>query len=441
MRSDEILSKARQYMVGGVSAGGRYHPSLKKPLILESADGCMLKDVDGKEWIDYHTAAGATLLGYNHPAIRDALQESIEMGFFLNNESVYHAELAEMICNMVPSADKVRLSNSGTEATLAALRLARAFTGRKKILKFEGHFHGMHEFLFYNWHNRLGNMNAEGEIDLVWDTGGMVEETDDLLVVIPYNDIGIFEKAIRKHGNELAAVICEPVMYNAGCIEPVPGYLEEIRRITRERDILLIFDEVLSGFRMHSGCAQGYYGVTPDLTTLGKAVGCGMALTALVGRDEVMNHLNPPGPVVMSGTYTGSLMPVMGALAALKVLSSDGFYEELNTSARYFYDRINELLALKKIKGVLQGLGARFGLFFGLEEPTHDYRKAAEDYNPRAWSRFVELAVDTGLYFHHYGDSLTPMHSGITSCHTREIYDETLNRMESIFTQMAREGV
>ncbi len=440
MRSDEILAKARRYLVGGVSAGGRYHPTLKGPLILESADGCTLRDVDGKEWIDYHTAAGATLLGYNHPAIREALEESITMGFFLNNESEYHADLAELIHRMVPSAEKVRLSNSGTEATLGALRLARAYAGRKKILKFEGHFHGMHEFLFYNWHNRLGSMDANGVIDKVWDTAGMVEEMNDLLVVIPYNDIEIFERTIRKNKNELAAVICEPVMYNAGCIEPLPGYLEEIRRITREQGVLLIFDEVLSGFRMHSGCAQGYYGVTPDLTTLGKAVGCGMTLTALVGREEVMNHLGPPGPVVMSGTYTGALMQVMGALAALEVLNGEGFFEDLNGGARYFYDRITELFEMKKLKGVVQGLGARFGLYFGLEEPTHDYRVAAAGYDPRAWSRFVELALEAGLYFHHYGDSLTPMHSGITTAHTREIYDETLNRMESIFAQMAREG-
>ncbi len=441
MKSDEILLKALRCMVGGVSAGGRYHPTLKKPLILASADGCTLTDVDGKEWIDYHNAAGATLLGYNHPAIRAALEKSIEMGFFLNNESKYHADLADLIHRMVPSADKVRLSNSGTEATLAALRLARAYTGRKKILKFEGHFHGMHEFLFYNWHNRLGAMNSHGEIEVVWDTAGMVEETDDLIIVIPYNDIEIFEKTVRRHREDLAAVICEPVMYNAGCIEPVPGYLEAMREITREHGILLIFDEVLSGFRMHSGCAQGYYGVTSDLTTLGKAVGCGMTLTALVGRDEVMARLNPVGPVVMSGTYTGSLMQVMGALAALEILNGDGFYDKLNNGSAYFYGRINELFELKKLKGVVQGLGARFGIYFGLEEPTHDYRTAAAAYNPKAWSRFVELALENGLYFHHYGDSLTPMHSGVTAAHTREVYDETLDRMESIFEQMVREGV
>ena len=440
MRSQEILERAGRCMVGGVTAGGRYHPTLKAPLLLESADGCLLRDVDGKEWIDYHTAAGATLLGYNHPAIREALQKSIEMGFFLNNESAYHAELAELIQRMVPSAEKVRLSNSGTEATLGAVRLARAHTGRRRILKFEGHFHGMHEFLFYNWHNRLGAAGADGEIQKVWDTAGMVEETDDLLVVIPYNDAALLERTVKKYRDDLAAVICEPVMYNAGCIEPVPGYLEELRRVTREHGVLLIFDEVLSGFRMHAGCAQGYYGVVPDLTTLGKAVGCGMTLTALVGREEVMNNLNPVGGVVMSGTYTGSLMPVMGALAALKILNGAGFFEELNRMAEGFYDSINELFERKKLKGVLQGLGARFGLYFGLEEPTHDYRVAAAGYDPLMWSRFVELAMEKGLYFHHYGDSLTPMHAGVTSAHTQGIYAETLNRMESIFAQMAREG-
>ena len=192
MKSDEMFEQAKRFMVGGVSAGGRYHPALKKPLILESADGCTMRDVDGNEWIDYHSCSGATLLGFNHPAIREALLQSIAKGFFINFESPYHAGLSAQISKMLPSAEKVRLANSGTEATLAALRLAREVTGKKKIIKFEGHFHGMHEFVFYNWHNRLGEVSPSGEIDKVWDSGGMVSETDSLLVVIPFNDLEMF---------------------------------------------------------------------------------------------------------------------------------------------------------------------------------------------------------------------------------------------------------
>jgi glutamate-1-semialdehyde 2,1-aminomutase len=205
--------------------------------------------------------------------------------------------------------------------------------------------------------------------------------------------------------------------------------------------MLLIFDEVLSGFRMHKGCAQGHYGVTPDLTTLGKVLGCGMTVAALVGKTEVMDHLNPVGKVVMSGTYTSSLTAVMGALAGLKVLDGAGFYEELNAKAGYFYAKVNELLHQKGVKGILHGLGARFGLYFGLEKPLFDYREVAAQYNRKAGRRFYELVSKTGLYFHDFGDGLTPMHAGITAVHTKEILDESLDRLSGVFAQMAREGL
>jgi glutamate-1-semialdehyde 2,1-aminomutase len=440
-RSDEVFARAKNVMTGGVSAGGRYHPSLRKPLLLESVDGCIMRDVDGQDWIDFHSCSGATLLGFNHPAIRRAVLESVEKGFFINFEGPQHEQFAAQVSAMVPSAEKVRLANSGTEATLAALRLARDFTGRRKFIKFEGHFHGMHEFLFYNWHNRLGAVKPSGEIEKVWDTAGMVPETDDLLVIIPWNDIAIFERTVAAHRGELAGVILEPVMYNAGCIEPRPGYLQQLREITRREGLLLIFDEVLSGFRMHRGGAQGHYGVTPDLTTLGKVLGCGMPVAALVGRTEVMHHLNPVGKVVMSGTYTSSLTAVMGALAGLRVLDGKGFYEELNANAAYFYDKVNELLRLKGVKGILHGLGARFGLYFGLEEPLYDYREVARRFNRKAGRRFAELVSTKGLYFHDFGDGLTPMHAGITAVHTRKILDESLNRLGDVFAEMAREGL
>jgi glutamate-1-semialdehyde 2,1-aminomutase len=439
MKSDEAYARAKRFMIGGVSAGGRYHPSLGKPLLLDSADGCIMRDLDGREWIDFHSASGATLLGFNHPAIRAALERSLEKGFFINFDSSAHADLAEQICAMVPSAERVRLANSGTEATLAALRLAREYTGRKKIIKFEGHFHGMHEFVFYNWHNRLGDMLPSGEIGKVWDTGGMVKEIDDLIIVIPWNDVSVFEKTVAAHRDEIGAVILEPVMYNAGCIEPRPGYLERLREITARQGILLIFDEVLSGFRMSADCAQGYYRVTPDLTTLGKVVGCGMTVAALVGKQEVMSHLNPTGRVVMSGTYTGSHMAVMGAAAALKVIAAPGFYDELNDKAGYFYGKVNELFRLNGLKGILHGLGARFGLYFGLESPPTDYRETVRCYDREAGRRFYELIIKKGLYFHDFGDGLTPMHAGITAAHTREILDESLNRINDVFRQMAGE--
>jgi len=439
MISDLLFERAKQVMVGGVSAGGRYNPSMKKPLLLSHADGCYMYDVDGSEWIDYHSCSGATLLGFNHPAIREALFKAIEKGFFMNFESEYHTELSELISKMVPSAEKVRFANSGTEATLAAIRVARGYTGKKRIIKFEGHFHGMHEFVFYNWHNRLGNIDGNKEISKVWDSGGMVDETDNLITIIPFNEPEILEQTIIRHKNDLAAVICEPVMYNAGCIEPKPGYLEFLRKITQENGIVLIFDEVLSGFRMHPGGAQAYYHVTPDLTTLGKVLGCGMTIAALVGKTEFMNALNPIGKVVMSGTYTGSLMSVMGAIAALKIVDNPKVFEDFNEIGEYFYTNINELMRKYSIKGIVQGLCSRFGLYFGLEQKTYDYREAAKAFDVDVSQLFLKKALDKYLYFHDFGRGITPMHSGLTTAHTRPIIDESLQRLEDVFKEMKKE--
>jgi glutamate-1-semialdehyde 2,1-aminomutase len=368
------------------------------------------------------------------------LNHAIEMGFFLNFETQYHAELAELICEMVPCAEKVRLCNSGTEATLSAVRLARAHTGKAKILKFEGHFHGMHEFVFYNWHSHLGERNEVGEIKPVQDTSGIPAAMDDLIIVIPYNDYELFESTIHRHKHEIAAVILEPVLYNAGCIESDREFLEKVRALTEEEGIVLMFDEVLSGFRMAKGGAQEYYGVTPDLSTLAKALGCGMTIAALVGKNQVMRHLNPEGKVIMSGTYTGSLINVLGALAALKVLNVPGFYDEMNKKADYFYGRFNRLFEQAGVSGRLQGLGARFGLYFGCKDPIRDFRDAAGCYHLAAGKRFIQLAVENNLYFHDYGDSIVPMHCGFTAVHTTEDFDETLERIEKIFAQMKREG-
>ena len=439
MTSDRLFERAKKVMVGGVSAGGRYNPSFGKPLFLTHVDGCHMYDVDGNDWIDYHSCSGATLLGFNHPAIREALGKAIEQGFFINFETEHHCELAETISSMVPSAEKVRFANSGTEATLAALRAARGYSGKKRIIKFEGHFHGMHEFVFYNWHNRLGKMAENREIAKVWDSGGMVDETDNLITIIPFNDEEVLAQTIQRHKDDLAAVICEPVMYNAGCIEPKPGYLEFLRKITRDNGIVLIFDEVLSGFRMHPGGAQAYYGVTPDLTTLGKVVGCGMTIAALVGRTDFMNVLNPTGKVVMSGTYTGSLLSVMGAVAALKEVNKPGVFENLNKLSNYFYDSLNGLMKRHSVRGLVQGLCSRFGIYFGLEHKTDDYRVAAQAFDVEASQSFLRKVLKKQLYFHDFGRGITPMHAGITTAHSFEIINESLQRIEDVFKEMKQE--
>ncbi|MBW2121019.1 MAG: aminotransferase class III-fold pyridoxal phosphate-dependent enzyme [Deltaproteobacteria bacterium] len=261
MNSSELFQKAEKCLIKGTSAAGRFHGVLGRPVYLEKADGSHLFDIDGREYIDYNSSAGAAFFGYNHPRLREAVERSLEMGFFMNFESEYHQELAQMLCDVIPSAEKVRLSNTGTEVTMGAIRLARAYTGRERIIKFEGHFHGMHECIFYN-HGALGRKDEYGQIEPLPDSGGFPECFADPLIVLEANNIGAVEHAVKKYRGEIAAIIMEPISYNCGCMPAKREYLEGVREISRAEGIVLIFDEVLSGCRMSIGGAQEHYGVT-----------------------------------------------------------------------------------------------------------------------------------------------------------------------------------
>ena len=437
---DDTYEEAKKYMVMGVASSGKYNKGLGKSLILKRGDGCTMTDLDGNVWIDYHTSSGASILGYNHPAIKKALHEAVEMGHLSYMETEYNLQLAKKICSMVPSAERVRFCNSGTEATIHAIRLARAYSKKKKIVKFEGHFHGMHELIFFNWRERLGEVLPEGNISLLGCSDGILDEYGEFVVVLPWNNEEVLESYVSRHKDEIAGIICEPVMFNAGCIEPKPGFLQKIREVATKNEVVLIFDEVLSGFRMHKGGAQGFYSVTPDLTTLSKALGAGLTIAALVGKKEIMEELAPMGHTSMSGTYTGSSFNVMGALAALNVMDSKDFYPDLTRNGNYLFEGIERALKNAGLRGHVQGLCSRFGIFFGFEEKTWDLRDCSKKYNTKAGSEFIKLALGKRLYFHHFGDGVVPMHSGITSVHTREILDESLNKMEDVFKQMVRQG-
>jgi len=438
-RGEQLFRFAEQYFIAGAHAAGRFHATLGRPVYAARADGAYIYDVDGNEFIDYYNSAGASFLGYNHPAIRAGIESSLELGFFCNLESEYHSKLAQQLCEVVPSAERVRFNNSGTEATQAAIRLARAITGRSKILKFEGHFHGMHDYVFFNGHWSLGTVLPNGEITPVHDSDGVPGALDALIVILPYNNPEVFVSCMRRHEGEFAAVILEPVMYNAGCILPERRFVQLVRKETERDGAILIFDEVLSGFRMGLGGAQEWLGVTPDLTCLAKALGCGMPIAAIAGRRDVMLGLNPIGATVVSGTYSGHLIEVMGALAAIEQLREPEFYNRLNALARRLYDGVNEIAARRKVKAVCQGLGARFGLYFGVEElPITEFRKVVAAFNQDMNKAFHRLTLDKGLYFHDYGKSLTPMHHGFTGVHTQHDIDETLNRLDDVFAELAQ---
>jgi glutamate-1-semialdehyde 2,1-aminomutase len=315
---------------------------------------------------------------------------------------------------------------------MGAIRIARGYARKPKILKFEGHFHGMHDYLWWNCSAGVGAIRADGTVAPLPDSDGMPDAIADLVVVVPFNDLPAFEHAVAAHRHELAAVIVEPISYNMGCIPADPDFLKGVRRICTEQKLVLIFDEVLSGFRMCRGGAQEYYGVTPDLCTLAKALGGGVPIAAVCGKTEVMSVLNPVGRTVMSGTYTGHLTAVMPAIACQRELAKSDFYPHITRLADRLYAGIREALKITGVPGVLQGIGARFGLYLGLTEPVTSYRQAVQT-NREMEVKFILGCVKRGLYIHDYGHT---MHHGFSAQHTEADIDQALSIIEDALREI-----
>src|SRR5581483_11421994 len=260
--------------------------------------------VDGKDYIDFNLSHGATFLGHGHPIIKQAVQQAMDIGVYAGYETEYHTALARAVVNTIPCAEMVRYANSGSEGTLTTLRMARAYTGKKKLLKFWGHFHGLHDYVLYNAHSPLEpRHDTNPYLPSLVESAGVPSELDDLVIVIPGKDEAALEQAVREHGHEIAAIMMEPINYNQGAISASKEYMQFVRDIATRNNIVLIYDEVLSAFRTGPDCAQGYYGVTPDLCVLAKAVANGAPMAIIAGKADLLNTLTPVGDVLHSGTY------------------------------------------------------------------------------------------------------------------------------------------
>lgn len=432
-----IYQEAKEYLVGGASAGQRFHKILGQPLYLDHADGCRLYDVEGNGYIDYHGCAGAALFGYNHPRLKEAIQLATEKGFFMNFDTPYHVELAKGFRQFFPSAERVRLCNTGSEATQGAVRLARAITGKDLIIRFDGHFHGMHELVWYN-HNMTAPMDSFGEVETTPDCPGFTASAKEVVKNVAFNDIDALEHAVTKYKDQVAAIILEPISFNCGCLISSTEYLQQVRNICDREGIILIFDEVISGLRMRPGSAQLYYGVTPDLTTVAKAIGGGFSIAALLGKAELMNHLNPLGSTIMSGTYSGALVPVLAALECLKMAAEPGFYDHIDQIGEALYGGLNDLFKKHGIKGHVRGVGARFSIYFGIENPEDDYdfRKVAKQMDVETYTKFTRECLSHGLFFHDTAGSKSPAHYGFNIQHTMEDVRITLEQVDKIFAKI-----
>lgn len=388
-KTKNILQRAAASLVGGVNSPVRAFQSVGgEPLIVERALGARLWDADGRAYIDFIGSWGALILGHANPAIVAAIQQQTARGTSYGVTTELEVELAERIQRAIPSMERIRFVSSGTEATMSAVRLARAFTKRDFILKFEGCYHGHADSFLSEAGSGLATL-------AIASSPGVPEAIASLTLNAPYNNSVAVEKLFAAHPNKIAAVVVEPVAANMGVVPPAPGFLEGLREITRRAGALLIFDEVITGFRLCYGGAQSLYKIEPDLTTLGKIIGGGLPVAAYGGRAEIMNHVAPLGSVYQAGTLSGNPLAMRAGVEALRQLEKAGFYDELNHKAGHFAEGLRRVLRECGIGARVNSIGSLATLFF-TEDPVRNYAHAKKS-DVRRFAAFFRAMLDRGI--------------------------------------------
>lgn len=382
--SAALFDRAQKILVGGVNSPVRAFRGVGgTPLIIDRASGSRVWDVDGREYIDYVCSWGALILGHAHPDVVAAVADQAQRGTSYGMTSPLEVELGELIARAIPSIEKIRFVSSGTEAAMSAIRLARAATGRDLILKFEGGYHGHADAFLAEAGSGLATLSISG-------SPGVPKAFAELTLNAPYNDAAAVESLFGEYSGKIAAIIVEPVAANMGVVPPAPGFLEALRHITTRDGALLIFDEVITGFRLTNGGAQKAFGIRPDLTILGKIIGGGLPVAAYGGRRDLMEMVAPLGPVYQAGTLSGSPLGMRAGLATLPELESSDFYETLNTKSKRLVDGIREALAESEIPGQVNALGSLLTLFFGAD-PVTNYSSAKRSDTSRFAAFFREM--------------------------------------------------
>ena len=369
------------------------------PIFADHGTGAHLYDVDGNRYIDYLLGLGPMILGHRPPKVTAAVVRAIEeRGTVFAMPMLDERVLAEKIVAAIPSIEQVRLCNTGTEAVLYSLRLARTFTGRRKIIRFEGMYHGFSDGVYWSKHPRLAEAGPDDHPRAVPQGPGLAPALGADLIILPWNDIAALKGAIEREGRDIAAVLTEPVMCNTGCILPLPGYLEAMRELTRAHGIVLIYDEVITGFRLHLAGAQGYYGLWPDLSVFAKGLGGGFPVAALGGRRDIM-ALVADGTVSMAGTYSGNVLAVAAANAALDELNTPGLYAALYRRCERLHEGLARVLRDAGLKAHVSGLGPVLQVWF-TSEPIRNYRDAARHARHDLFRAWWEGMLDRGVLFH-----------------------------------------
>lgn len=424
-RSHALFARARALLPGGVNSPVRAFKSVGgEPFFVQRADGPYLYDVDGNRYIDYVGSWGPMIVGHNHPAVREAVEKAVRDGLSFGAPCPAEVTMAETITRLVPSCQMVRMVNSGTEATLSAIRLARGATGRQRILKFEGCYHGHGDSFLVK--------AGSGMLTLGVPTSpGVPASLSELTATLSYNDFDGATALFDEIGHEIACVIVEPVVGNANCIPPRPGYLQHLRDLCTQHGALLILDEVMTGFRVALGGAQAHYGITPDLTTFGKIIGGGMPVGAYGGRRDLMEQIAPAGPIYQAGTLSGNPLAMAAGLAMLELVQAPGFHERLSAAAAALCKGLEKAAREAGVPFTTNQVGGMFGLFF-TDEKVETYAQATAC-DVAAFNRFFHAMLEQGVFF-----APSAYEAGfVSSAHDAAVLETTLSAARQAFRMAA----
>jgi glutamate-1-semialdehyde 2,1-aminomutase len=424
-RNEELFARAQKTIPAGVNSPVRAFRSVGgTPRFLVRGEGAYVWDADGKRYFDYVGSWGPAILGHAHPQTVHAVQETATRGLSFGAPTELEIEMAETLCRLVPSMDLVRLVSSGTEATMTALRLARGFTGRAKIIKFEGCYHGHGDSLLVKAGSgalTFGQPSSAGV------PSAIAGET----LVLPYNDLEQVDAAFRAHPDAIAGVIVEPVAGNMNLVVPAPGFLHGLRELCDRHGAVLIFDEVMTGFRVHLRGAQGLYGIAPDLTTLGKVIGGGMPVGAFGGRREIMERIAPLGPVYQAGTLSGNPVAVAAGLATLAAVEEPGFYESLGARTQQLCDGLTQAAENAGVEFSAQSIGGMFGIYFASRAP--DTLEAVMATDRDRFNRFFHAMLDAGVYL-----APSAFEAGfVSAAHSDADVEETVRLAAAVFSAVS----
>lgn len=419
----------QKYLTAGVSSLFRINPYTKLPMYLSKAEDAYLYDVAGKKYIDYFMGHGAVLLGHKRPEIEKAIFDLFESGFFAEFDSNINIELAKMITEIIPCAELVTFTNSGSESTQLAMRLARGYTKKDKIVRIDGHFHGINDYVLSNNLYKYIEHNNPGDRTSKWIpfSNGIPAAIAQTMIIMPWNNIELFTEIVNREGKDIAGIIMDPIDYGNGCMTTTKEYLAEVNKIAHENGIIVIYDEILSGFRTGITCAQGYYGITPDICTLGKAITNGIPLGVVAGKRDIMCKLLDPLPVIHGGTFSGNRFGVAAGIASLNILKQENFYKDLFKVADYLFINLQKLFNDRGIVAKVQNLGSGWFIYFGVEEPVtslHQFKKIDWDLT----NKFIVNCIDEGLYFH---TDFT-----VSAAHTKADVELTLEKMDKVLSRI-----